>query len=90
MVVATVGLAAFWFAAMVMLLRQDRARGWRLDAHELKVWRLRPRSIVGGVFLRGMLQYFRPGFHPSDNPMDVLAEGYLSEAGLEPAAARAV
>jgi predicted metal-dependent hydrolase len=90
MLVATVGLAAFWLASMVLLLRQDRARGWRLDAHEVNVWKRRPRSIVGGVFVRGMLQYFRPGFHPADNAMDGLAEGYLAEAGMAPAERSAV
>ncbi|AKT43828.1 metal-dependent hydrolase [Chondromyces crocatus] len=86
-------LFSFWFAATVMLWHQDgmsplgalrelrklreRARAAGVEAHT---------SLVRTTMLRGLLQYLSPGFHPSDNDNDALAQAYLVEAGLEPAA----
>jgi predicted metal-dependent hydrolase len=34
------------------------------------------------VFLRGITEYLRPGFHPSQKDLDGLAESYLASAGI--------
>ena len=77
--VATVLLAGFWVAAATHLLRQDVRAGrvsWRgLD--ELR--RLRTEHpIHRRVFGRGLAEFTRRGFHPSQNDNAHLAEAYLS------------
>jgi predicted metal-dependent hydrolase len=34
------------------------------------------------VFVRGIREYLRPSFHPSQLDVDELAETYLAEVGL--------
>jgi predicted metal-dependent hydrolase len=85
---ATLGLAGFWVAALIMLLRQDHAKGER---GALKQWQGVPRgpSISRKVFLRGIREYIRRDFHPSQLDNTRLAEEYLASAGLGLASAEA-
>jgi predicted metal-dependent hydrolase len=81
---ATAGLAAFWIAAVAMLLAQDRRRGHR---GALRQWRFVQehrgrRSILQRVFLRGIREYVRRDFHPSQNDNYHLAAEYLAKAGI--------
>lgn len=78
MVVALVGLAVFWGALYRHLRRQapdltrSRARRERRE--------LRRRGWTLGFVARRALVWFRPGFHPRDEPADHLVERAL--AGL--------
>lgn len=73
--VATTVLGAFWAQAARELLAQDD-RTLRDAGRELSGLRGRarasgarnvPRPIFARVFLRGILGYLRPGFHPKDD-----------------------
>jgi hypothetical protein len=87
---ASTTLFGFWVAATAMLWRQDGLTR-REGARELA--RLRRRraaaggsnevSVVRRVLRRGLREYVRPGFHPSDNDNAALARDYLARAGLE-------
>lgn len=85
MIVATVGLAAFWSAAFGMLVLQDRRAGRPVRMRDIDVIRQNPRSIAKDVFLRGLREYFERDFHPLKRDCIDLAQKYLNEAGLEPA-----
>lgn len=39
---------------------------------------LTEEKALGRVYIEGMLDYMRPGFHPSDNPVPAIAEEYLA------------
>jgi len=63
-------LAAFWVQATRALLAQD-GLSFREGMRDLKALERRvaaegraPRSLARGVFLRGIREYVRPGFHP--------------------------
>ena len=76
---ATACLGGFWIAAAAVLLRQESASSARLRAD----WRVsRERARQHGVFLRGIREYLRPGFHPSQKETDGLASTYLASVGL--------
>lgn len=80
MAVSATLLAGFWVAATVSLLLQERdlPRGRMRDE-----WRVaRQRRKEQAVFLRGIREYLRPGFHPSQKDTDRLASAYLASAGL--------
>ena len=83
MAVATATLGGFWLWAANDLLRQDGSS--LLDARrELAQLRARARREAGSravmvmepigsrVFLRGILEYIKPGFHPMDRDHSVL------------------
>jgi uncharacterized protein len=77
---ATLCLGGFWAAAFATLLAQERAlkRG-RLGAD----WRVARREGKGRVvFRRGIREYLRRDFHPSQNDIDGLAADYLASVGL--------
>ena len=78
---ATVNLATFWVLGALTLLAQERPNG-RALAEELRRLRTR-RPMVAGVFVRGIREYLRPGFHPRDNDNYALAAEYLQQVGLE-------
>ncbi len=70
MLFAGIFLAYWWQRGTRLLLRQEGV-GWRecwKEGRRLRELRAsqgkRPRSIVRDVFLRGMRDYLRPGFHP--------------------------
>jgi len=79
---ATVALGGFWIAATVMLLQQDRKRGERGGFRAFRKVDDRRGAIVQRVFLRGIREYIRRDFHPSQNDVDGLAEGYLKSMGI--------
>lgn len=85
---ATIGLAGFWAAAMIMLLEQDRRAGRRGALAQWKKVPKRP-SITQRVFLRGIREYLRRDFHPSQLDNTQLAEDYLARVGLTSAIAEA-
>lgn len=85
MVVATVGLAAFWAAATGYLLYQDARDGRPVRAHDIDTLRMNPRRIGRDVFLRGLREYFERDFHPLKRDCMDLARRYLVDAGLEAA-----
>jgi predicted metal-dependent hydrolase len=82
---ATTLLGAFWIRATQDLLAQD---GMTLGdaARELRQLRERghehgegfPRPIVQRVFLRGIREYLRPGFHPRDRDDAALVAAALA------------
>lgn len=74
MAVATAVLGAFWLEAARELLAQD-GRTLRDAARELRALREEaraagvrevPKPIFARVFVRGIAEYLRPGFHPDD------------------------
>ena len=84
LVYATVSLGAFWFAAATMLLRQD-GFSWRRAGRHLD--KLRDKDpILRTVFLRGIREYVRRGFHPNDNRDEGLAAAWFKAHGMELAA----
>jgi hypothetical protein len=82
MVLATVGLAAFWAVATVSLIAQDRAAGRTISRRQLRDAKQRDRSIVKDVFIAGMKRYARRDFHPMQHDDVHLATEYLASVGL--------
>jgi len=80
MAVATAALVGFWIAGTVLLLAQE-GKGWSRGDPELVLLR-RGNSIGRNVFWRGIREYLRRDFHPSQHAVDALAAKYLSDAGL--------
>ncbi len=79
MLVATLLLGGFWLRASIMLLRQD---GITLRTARRELSRLRDRDpIIRRVFIRGIREYLRRDFHPTDNEQDHLAEAWFAEHG---------
>jgi predicted metal-dependent hydrolase len=91
--VATTLLAGFWFSATRRLLAQD---GVTLGAARRQLARLReeaqreraagrpaPGPIATRVFLRGILAYMRPGFHPHDRDHGALVQRTLARLAVE-------
>ena len=76
---ATVLLGGFWLWATVMLLRQDRVR-WPAALRQLRAVPREP--VIRRVFLRGIRQYLRPGFHPSRVPNEGLAAEWFAARGM--------
>lgn len=91
MLFASVFLAYWWQRGTRLLLRQE-GLGWRelrREARRLKELRAKhgraPRSIVRDVFLRGIREYLRPGFHPWERDTWPLVAEYAAslDARLE-------
>lgn len=78
---ATVSLLGFWAAAVIVLVRQERGMERGRPLREARQMR-QQRSIGNRVFLRGIRQYIRRDFHPSQNDTSPLAEAYLASAGM--------
>jgi predicted metal-dependent hydrolase len=81
MALATVALGGYWIAATAMLLQQDRKQGER---GAFRAFRRVDRrgTIAQRVFLRGIKEYIRRDFHPSQNDIDGLASAYLTKMGI--------
>jgi len=77
---ATVMLGSFWFAASVMLMRQDKL-GLRGTLRELAKMRARD-PVIRRVFIRGIREYVRRDFHPNDNDNAHLAASWFQAHGL--------
>lgn len=95
--VAASCLGAFWLAGSTMLMRQDgvgplkvlrELREARAEGNAQRMARdpeaesVEP-SILGGVFMRGILSYLKPDFHPDNEDNYHLAERYFSESAAE-------
>jgi predicted metal-dependent hydrolase len=78
--VAGAFLGVFWAAATVMLLAQEKKWSARRLGGDYRV--ARERSRGRSVFRRGLREYLRRGFHPSQSDTDGLAAAYLAKAGL--------
>lgn len=80
MAMATACLLGFWVAATLMLLAQEE----KLDLSRLRrdFGVAQEKTRKHGVFLRGIREYLRPGFHPSQKDTDGLAADYLAASGL--------
>lgn len=80
LVLATALLGGFWIWATATLLRQDRVTS-RGALRELRA--LPPREgVLRRVFVRGIRQYLRRDFHPSDNPDEELAAAWMAARGM--------
>jgi predicted metal-dependent hydrolase len=80
---ATVLLGGFWLWGTASLLRQERRLGANEAAGPARTGRKRKREpIVRRVFLRGIRQYIRPSFHPSQNANDQLATTWMTARGM--------
>ncbi|WP_437602071.1 metal-dependent hydrolase [Sorangium sp. So ce590] len=88
---ATVTLSMFWLAALLVLLAQELPRrgdrGERgacgpLGSSTERLPLTRRRSVLKGVFLRGIREYVRRDFHPSQNDNIHLARAYLAGIGV--------
>lgn len=92
MIVGAVVLGGFWAYAAGELLRQDGS-SLRDAARELEELRRLAREagagdavakpIATGVFLRGIREYLRPGFHPNDRDHSELIAKTLARLGAE-------
>jgi predicted metal-dependent hydrolase len=77
---ATALLGGFWLWATTTLLRQDRL-GWAGALRSLRAFPHRD-PIVRRVFVRGIRQYVRRGFHPAQVPNDGLAAAWFAARGM--------
>jgi hypothetical protein len=77
---ATVTLGTFWAWATVMLLRQEKL-GWRAILREMRAMR-GDDPIIQRVFIAGIRQYMKRGFHPRDNANERLAAQWFAANGL--------
>lgn len=77
---ATALLGGFWVWGAAVLMRQDRL-SWRAA---LRQWRALPlrEPVIRRVFLRGIREYLRPGFHPDQIPNHDLAAAWFAARGL--------
>ncbi len=81
LVMATLLLGGFWIAAATVLLRQDGIT-WREAVKRMR--RLRTRDpIVRRVFGRGIREYLRRDFHPSQIADGNLAADWFRAHGME-------
>src|ERR1700689_5553638 len=80
LVYSTTMLAGFWFWATTMLLRQEQL-GVRATMRELRKMRQRD-PVVRRVFIRGIREYIRRDFHPSQNRNEHLAAEWFAAHGL--------
>jgi hypothetical protein len=78
---ATMMLGGFWIAATGMLMKQDWDKGERGSLRAFRKVDKRG-TIAERVFARGIKEYIRRDFHPSQNDVDGLASGYLEEIGI--------
>jgi uncharacterized protein len=78
---ATMMLGGFWIAATGMLMQQDWAQGERGSIRAFRKIDKRG-DIAQRIFVRGIKEYIRRDFHPSQNDVDGLASGYLESIGI--------
>jgi predicted metal-dependent hydrolase len=82
---ATACLGGFWMVGTASLLAQEpgpRLERLRRLAADWRAIRASGKPGVGAVFARGLSEYVRPGFHPSQADTDELAATYLASVGL--------
>ena len=81
LVYATVMLASFWVWGTTVLLRQEKLP-WRQPLAALRRDQ-KQDPVVRRVFVRGIRQYLRRTFHPSDNANDGLAAAWFAAHGFK-------
>jgi predicted metal-dependent hydrolase len=79
---ATVTLGGFWIVATSMLLFQDFQRGEKELFRHARELNREEGPLPDRVFVRGIREYIRRDFHPSQNDNYRLAREYLVEAGM--------
>lgn len=77
---ASACLAGFWVMAAVSLIRQDKDFKLRQLHRDWQV--VKEKHVGRNVFFRGIREYLRRDFHPSQADTDSLAADYLGSAGL--------
>lgn len=83
-------LGGFWLFATRELLRQDGVP-FPVAMRELRKMRTNaakngehfPKPIFGRVFVRGIREYLRPGFHPNDKDHDALVHATRARLAAE-------
>jgi len=77
---ATLTLSSFWIWGAVTLMRQDKLslRRIRSEMKQLK----KEDPIIKRVFLRGIREYLRRDFHPSQNDDSQLAATWFAARGM--------
>ena len=82
--VSTVMLGAWWILGTASLLRHEKITlaELRAEARALRAARGDQDGIGRRVFGRGIREYLRPGFHPSDNDNYHYAVAHLRSMGL--------
>ncbi len=80
LVYATVTLSGFWLWGTVTLMRQDKL-SWRATRNQLRELR-KEDPIIQRVFLRGIREYLRRDFHPSQNDDAHLASTWFAARGM--------
>jgi predicted metal-dependent hydrolase len=89
LVVGALMLGGFWLWAWRELLRQDGSSLWRAGDEIGQIRAAarargeRSESIVMGVFWRGIREYLRPGFHPTDRDHTELVAKTLARLARE-------
>jgi predicted metal-dependent hydrolase len=88
MLMASTILGTFWFAAVLLLLAQDRAQGdltLKVDQERNQAWRKAHgrQGVIKEVFLAGIAEYLQRDFHPNQRDNLDLAKQYLASVGLE-------
>ncbi|MBO6940880.1 MAG: metal-dependent hydrolase [Deltaproteobacteria bacterium] len=84
MAFAALFLAYWWQRATRMFLRHDGIGRAALRAEREKLKQVRDDGgIVKNVFLAGIKEYLKPGFHPWDRDDLHLAQEYLAETGMD-------
>lgn len=81
LVLATMMLGGLWVAATGMLMKQDWDKGERGSLRAFRKIDKRG-TIAERIFVRGIKEYIRRDFHPSQNDVDGLASGYLASIGI--------
>lgn len=77
---ATGLLGGFWLSAATVLLRQD-GLSWLSALRQLRALPRRD-PVVRRVFLRGIREYLRPGFHPRQAANETLAAEWFAARGM--------
>ena len=85
MAIGAACLAGFWLAGTLHLLEQERKRdGLGVIRKHMRGLRSHRKTFGKrkAVFVPGIREYLKRGFHPANNPIDELARDYLAAAGL--------
>jgi uncharacterized protein len=81
-VLATLLLSGFWVVSMAMFYWDDLWNSAKIADQPPAKKIERETSVVKDVFFRGIREYLRRDFHPTDNDNLPLAKSYLAEAGI--------
>jgi predicted metal-dependent hydrolase len=79
LVYATTMLGGFWLWATIVLVRQEKMT-WADFKRE--IGKMKRDTVLKRVFVTGIKQYMRRGFHPDDNDNAELATRWFAERGM--------